>query len=399
MPDTRRGVQIRMFGAFELVVNGQQITLDQWKSKKALTLLKYLAARAGEKIPSDVLVDLLWPDADLESAGPSLHTAVYNARRVIEPERNRKGRESRIRSSNGLYWYSMQEPDALDVKEFDASVAASKAQRSIDPEASLTEALCALELYRGDFLSEFLYEDWTAALRETYREMYLETVAAAANILKEKKDHKGAVALLKAAISRDPFREELYQSAIENLIAADRYSEGMQLFKQCAEMLDEEFGLEPSEELRELVRKAKQPLSVLPKDLKAWVDGTANEVGAFICNAPMFESMVDVERRRLRRHKRPFSLLSVTTKDEKAGEEMLHALQKALRESDVICQWRDGQVMALLPNTDELGASVVTRRLKRTSILGDKAKAGVDFQVVSAENGDEALDLLNEFQV
>jgi len=43
-------LQIGLLGPFYLMVNNEEIQEEAWKSKKALTLLKYLAARAGQKV-------------------------------------------------------------------------------------------------------------------------------------------------------------------------------------------------------------------------------------------------------------------------------------------------------------------------------------------------------------
>lgn len=389
---------MRMLGSFELLVDGRQIPSDAWKSKKALTLLQYLAARAGEKTRNHELVALLWPGADMESAGPNLHTAVYNARRVIEPSCSKRALESRIRHSEGFYWYSLHDFDFLDTKEFTEAVELSQTLRSVDSENALAAAMHALTLYRGDFLSDCLYEEWTAPLRDKYREMYLETVMQAAAMLNEDKQYVAAVDLLKAAISRDPFYEELYQLAIENLLAAGCYSDAVHLFRQCATMLDEEFGLKPTEDLCDLVRQAQGRSVDLPEKSGATNDNLAAESGAFVCTTQIFESMVDVETRRFRRQRRPFSVLSVEAAGGLPDEVLLNVTKKTLRESDVICQWTPNQVLALLPNTDESGTSVVARRLRHAKVLCDGAPVDVDFKVVSGESEEGLSNLLDRFR-
>ena len=65
-------LKIGLLGPFYLTVNETEIRTDAWKSKKALTLLKYFATRAGQEVSADVLIELLWPDnEDVDS------TAIY----------------------------------------------------------------------------------------------------------------------------------------------------------------------------------------------------------------------------------------------------------------------------------------------------------------------------------
>ena len=68
-------LRICMLGSSELEVNGKEVPATAWKSKKALTLLRYLASRRGEKVPKDKLIEVLWPEAEFYvSMEQNLHT-------------------------------------------------------------------------------------------------------------------------------------------------------------------------------------------------------------------------------------------------------------------------------------------------------------------------------------
>ncbi len=45
-----------------------------------------LAANSGNRISRDVVVDLLWPDSDGDSAINSLNQAVFQLRRMLDPK-------------------------------------------------------------------------------------------------------------------------------------------------------------------------------------------------------------------------------------------------------------------------------------------------------------------------
>ncbi len=87
-----RGMHVHLLGPLHVEVDGRVLDVSTWKSKRAVTLLKYLVARAGERVPRDVLVDLLWPDSeDGYKSTHNLHTVVYYLRRTLEPELRRYG--------------------------------------------------------------------------------------------------------------------------------------------------------------------------------------------------------------------------------------------------------------------------------------------------------------------
>ena len=72
-----------LLGPFSLRLDGRQVEADVWKAKKALTLLKYLVSRHGQRVASDVLIELLWPDQGNVDIQRNLHTAVWFLRRSL----------------------------------------------------------------------------------------------------------------------------------------------------------------------------------------------------------------------------------------------------------------------------------------------------------------------------
>ena len=99
-------VEVGLLGPFTLRVGGRQVRSDVWKSKKALTLLKYLASIHGRRVSSDALIELLWPDQINVDIQRNLHTAIWFARRILLPEESPTA-ESPLRYSHGSYWLDL----------------------------------------------------------------------------------------------------------------------------------------------------------------------------------------------------------------------------------------------------------------------------------------------------
>jgi len=55
-------VAIRSLGVSAVLHPGRSLTSSDWKSKKALQLLKFLIAKRGHPAPKELLTDLLWPN-------------------------------------------------------------------------------------------------------------------------------------------------------------------------------------------------------------------------------------------------------------------------------------------------------------------------------------------------
>lgn len=203
-------VKIGLLGPFYLVVDQIELEESAWKSKKALTMLKYLATRQGQKVSADVLIELLWPDnGDMDSMS-NLHTAVWFARRMLTYKSNPQA-ESPLRYAHGSYWLDLDSV-YLDLDQFERHVKASRQLVTKDPGKALLHCESALHLYRDDFLCEELYEEWMIRYREDYQELYFEVVIRSSELLIERGDLQGAIQMCRTAVKRDPFREELWVS-------------------------------------------------------------------------------------------------------------------------------------------------------------------------------------------
>src|SRR5919199_1441029 len=78
-------VRIRLLGGFSVSVGlRRSIEQSQWRLKKAASLVKLLALAEGHRLHRERVMDLLWPELDLEAAANNLHYTLYHARRILE---------------------------------------------------------------------------------------------------------------------------------------------------------------------------------------------------------------------------------------------------------------------------------------------------------------------------
>jgi hypothetical protein len=82
--ELKSGVEIRVLGPLEVVVDGRFIELP---SAKARQLLAALVVHANEVISTDRLFEVLWGTRPPESAANTLQTYVAHLRAALEPDR------------------------------------------------------------------------------------------------------------------------------------------------------------------------------------------------------------------------------------------------------------------------------------------------------------------------
>ncbi len=63
--------------------DGTRVRDREWRTSKTADLVRWLAVRAGDPVPADVLVEQLWPSVDPVRGRASLRTAVAHVRRVL----------------------------------------------------------------------------------------------------------------------------------------------------------------------------------------------------------------------------------------------------------------------------------------------------------------------------
>jgi len=344
------GLSISCLGPFELKVDNQIIGLEQWKSKKAFTLLQYLITMQGDKVSLDSIVQVLWPDSTVDMSMDNLYTTVYNLRQTLDPTKKRA--HNWIRNSNRLYWLDVSQIAFLDIIEFEKKIELGKQLESTEPLKALDTFQQALKLYRGQFLMELDNVSWTNQPRLYYQRNYLHTVFRTCRILVEHcNDYPRAVAILKDAIDKEPYQEFLYKLLIEYLLALGASGEAIKEYETYAYMLEKNFGLAPDKELQQKIYKTRLSSGILEVD-----DGD----GAFYCEPDTFKKIVNLEQRRIARSKEQLILLTLETGFELAME-VARVISNLFRRSDVLCRYPDRLVLLLSISSDAQVDKIINR--------------------------------------
>jgi DNA-binding SARP family transcriptional activator len=112
-----------------------------------------------------VLLEILWPETDPEIASNRLKAVMHHLRKALSPDDS--GSILYINYHNGCYELSPEAHIWVDVSVFEER---QKRARKLELGGHLNEAISlyleATNLYRGDFLEEDRYEEWTL-LRES----------------------------------------------------------------------------------------------------------------------------------------------------------------------------------------------------------------------------------------
>ena len=225
-----------MLGQFEVSVGSRLIREDEWRLRKAASVVKLLALAPDHSLHREQVMDLLWPDLGARAAANNLHQALHIARRTLEPESN----TYRYLSMRGEQLALCPEDSAwVDVKAF--QIAAQEARGSRQPAAYRA----ALDLYSGDLLPRDRYEEWAESRREELLGMYLGLLFGLAELLEEREAFDRAAAALQEIVSREPAHEEAHVRLMRVYARAGQRHGSLRQYEHLRKTLRRELGTEP----------------------------------------------------------------------------------------------------------------------------------------------------------
>ena len=233
-PGPRQGVRgtaasIRTLGGFGVVVDGEEVPLSAWGSRRARQLCKRLTAACGHPVPREQLVDLLWPDeGGQHRLSARLSVQLSTVRRIL---------------GGGVI--ADRDSVRLDLSEVRLDLA--------DVQAAVEAGDCRLvvQLYRGEYLPLDLYEDWAAETRQSTRMAFIRAASQLATAAMTAGDHDQAAALARKILTTDPFDEDAHRLLIAALLAGGHAGAARQAHGVYARRMDE-LGV-PSVPFNELV--------------------------------------------------------------------------------------------------------------------------------------------------
>jgi basic membrane lipoprotein Med (substrate-binding protein (PBP1-ABC) superfamily)/DNA-binding SARP family transcriptional activator len=231
----------RVLGPFEVLRDGAPVDLGPPKQR---ALLAILLLRAGELVPSDRLVDLLWSGRPPRTAAHSVQVYISALRRSLGGEQIETRTPGYLLHLDGA---------RLDSAELERLVAAgSAAARAGDHDQAVACYEEGLALWRGDPLADFTYLPFAGPELGRLGERRVEALAGLGSALLYVGRPEDAVRVLRAAVADDPLRERLRFLLVLALYRSGRQADALRSYQDFRHLLDEELGLVPSAELQRL---------------------------------------------------------------------------------------------------------------------------------------------------
>jgi len=249
----RPSLRVRFFGHFEMLCDGEPMPLG--RNGKALTILKYLLANRSRPVSQDHLMGWLWPDSNLKKARWSLNSAVHGLRKLLADCPSLPPGVSYVLLEEGHYRLCPDLQISTDVEEFDAHY---EEGRRLEGAGRMEEAAAeyeeAIRLYRGDYLVEDLYEDWTMVERERLSSAYIDMLGRLAGYYYETEQHQESIRACYRVLEKDRCHEESYRLLMRCYSHLGLRGRALRQYRLCERILRQEYGTAPSPVTQSLYR-------------------------------------------------------------------------------------------------------------------------------------------------
>src|SRR5215212_8431832 len=80
-------IRVWLLGGFRVLAASRIIEDNEWRLRKAASLVKLLALAPGHRLHREQVMDVLWPDLGKKAASNNLRQTLHAARRAFEPNR------------------------------------------------------------------------------------------------------------------------------------------------------------------------------------------------------------------------------------------------------------------------------------------------------------------------
>ncbi|MGH3889188.1 MAG: AfsR/SARP family transcriptional regulator [Pseudonocardiaceae bacterium] len=251
MPE-RKQMQLNLMGTLEVLEDRRILSLTAAKPRQVLAML---AVNASAMVSAEQLIDELWPDGPPSSAKTTVQTYVYHLRKLLGRSFvSSRGKEVLVTRPAG---YVLAVPrDDVDIFRFQRLTEDGRnALRRGDASRAADLLRDALALWRGPPLADVTRGSRLEGYSVYLEEQRMEALALRIEADLEIRRHREIVGELRLLVTKHRLHEWLYVRLMQALHHSGRRGEALDVYQQLRRLLENELGLEPCRDAKQLHRQ------------------------------------------------------------------------------------------------------------------------------------------------
>lgn len=243
-------IRIQTLGQFHLWLHNEKVDSKKWGRDKTVQLLQYLISnRQRHALHKEKIMDHLWEDGD----DRDFKVALHGVNKVLEPERPSRTEPSFV-IRQGISYQLNLEKVWIDVEALEQYIIIGNEAFGEDQAIAKEAYKEAIALYRGVYLPNRVFEDWSSEEREKIQILILGAYVILAEILLNENPLE-SIRLAQCAIAIDNTWEDAYRLQMQAYIKKGNRPQAIKAYQKCADVLDKEYGIEPLPTTKNLLKE------------------------------------------------------------------------------------------------------------------------------------------------
>ncbi|MEY9972656.1 two-component system LytT family response regulator [Lysinibacillus sp. RC46] len=251
---------IQLLGGLKVVTPDGNTQLMKWRTSKAKGLFTYMLSHRNEMIYRDTILELFWPESDIDKASKQLYTAIYTVRQTLK----NYGLDG-VKISSPLLnsgYRVLLENVVIDVEQWLTQL------KSLPPldQGTIEEYECVFQAYTGDYLGDDGYI-WSESEKERLRRLWLRHAQQLSEFYIKNKDYQAAVKVQEKVQLFSPDEEESYFTLMKLYDLLNNVAAVEEQYWLLKKMLQEQLAMEPREEIEEWYKDWRKMSMISPVDI------------------------------------------------------------------------------------------------------------------------------------
>ena len=248
-PDRSGALKVHVLGHFRVLKDDEPVRFTRRTQRKPLELLQALIAFGGNEVGASALTDALWPDSEGDAAYHALESALYRLRKLLGAHGAINMCGSKLSLDRRQFW--------VDLWQLERELASPRGGEE-EPMDRLTRIR---RLYEGHFLEQESERPWALKTRQLLRDRLLGCIRETARGYESRRRWPEAALVYRSGLELDPLAEDLYRGLMICHRELGDYSDALQAYRRCRELLARILGVPPNaktEAIHQSVRQCAQ---------------------------------------------------------------------------------------------------------------------------------------------
>lgn len=243
-------IRIETLGNFCAYRNQIKIETKDWGRDKTIQLLQYLISnRQRNALHKEKIMDNLWDDWN----DRDFKVALHGINKVLEPNRPSRTEPIYIIRQGVSYQIDLDKV-WIDVEVLEKFIIIGNSNVQSDIEVAKVAYQEAIKLYKGTYLPNRIYEDWSSEEREKSQLLILGAYITLAEILLNDNPLE-SIRLAQNALAIDATWEDAYRIQMKAYIKKGNRPQAIKTYMKCEVVLEEEYGISPLPETKKLLQE------------------------------------------------------------------------------------------------------------------------------------------------